>query len=679
MEVYRNVCPRNCFCTCSMLSYVENGKLIRVTGDSEHGFTKGKLCAKGYAYTQRVYDAKRILHPMRQYPRGSGRWHRITWDEAMDIVTRKMLELRGRYGSFWPICFNKQTGNIGMLHYALDGLFAALESTVVNGTSCWSAGLDAFLYTFGDMRKPDPEDMVNSKIIIIWGGNPAWTALHQMYYINQAHENGAKVIVIDPVFTATAAQADIFIQPKAGSDGALALGIAKYITKQNLYDQAFLKQFVEGGNEFIQYVANLSDQWIEEETGLPREAWQEVAHLYATQRPGCIWLGLGLQRHVNGGQNFRGILALAALTGNIGVSGAGVYYPSQEHWRLLTWQTRAAFLKKAEPAIRTVSLNNFAQEVSKLSDPPVKMLFLAGRDLWQDANTGALEAALEQMELVVQVDHFLNRSSHFADIFLPCTTQFEEWDLVPSYWHHWIAVNQKAIEPRGECRSDLQIAQNLAHRLNELAPGCVCTPQVGSEEEWVAQELSPELFESLNVTSFSKLLEKPRKLRVSPLAWADLKFPTPSGKLELKSGLAWADGFPLLPEFRTGSYPTVHYPYRLLTPHLNSGSNSQFTNLHWLSWGIDEPKLRINPRLAKKLKIQDNDRIRVYNNLGEVVLPVRITAMIPEDTILTYTGWFPDKNQINLLIDGKSCDMGIRGTGQPGIALYDTYVNLSVV
>ncbi|WP_200800653.1 molybdopterin-dependent oxidoreductase [Carboxydothermus pertinax] len=417
-KLFRNLCPRNCFSTCSILSYVEKGKLVRVSGDPAHGFTRGKLCAKGYAYVERVYSPKRILYPLRQFPRGSGNWRRISWDEALQIIASKMLELKGRYDSFLPVCLCKHYGNMGLLHYAPEALFDGLGSiTVTEGSACWSAGLDAYLYCTGTVEKSDPEDMVNSKVIILWGVNPAWTAVHQMYFIDQARNRGAQVVVIDPIFTATAIQADLYLQPKAGSDGALALGIAKYIVDNALYDEKFLVHHVYGYKAFFEYLKTISYDWVEDRTALPKEAIWEVAELYAKNSPAALWTGFGLQRHTNGGQNIRAIITLAALTGNLGKSGAGVYYASMKHWELFSFYTRDYISSKNPVLHRKVNINTLGKELEKIANPPVKMLWLTQRNLFQDAETASLKSALEDLELIVQVDQFMNQSSRYADIF----------------------------------------------------------------------------------------------------------------------------------------------------------------------------------------------------------------------------------------------------------------------
>jgi len=211
-QVFRNVCPRNCYGTCGILSHVKQGKLVKVEGDPAHGYSRGRLCAKGYAYPQYVYSPERLRYPLLQYPRGSGSWERISWEKALDLIACKLLELHDRYGTNLAAAFNKFSGNLGLLHYAVEGFFNSLGAhTRPVGNLCQAAGWDGQSCDFGEAVSPDPELMAQAAGIVIWGANPAATSLHQWHFINQARKKGAKLIVIDPVFTPTAAQADSYI------------------------------------------------------------------------------------------------------------------------------------------------------------------------------------------------------------------------------------------------------------------------------------------------------------------------------------------------------------------------------------------------------------------------------------------------------------------------------------
>lgn len=270
-----------------MLSYVCDGKLIKVEGDPAHGYTRGRLCAKGYAYTQYVYNPHRLRYPLMQYPRGSGKWQRISWDKVLEIIAEKILELNHRYGSNLATAFNKFSGNLGLLHNSIEGMFNSIGAhTRPIGNLCLAAGCDAQIYDFGRSVHPYPESMADAGLIVIWGANPAWTSVHQLHFINQARENGAKVIVIDPLFTATAAKADVYIQIKPGTDGMLALAVAKMLIERRDYDRQFVQNHLHGWQHFCRYLENhVSLEQATQVTGVKQEAIWELAHAYGSIKP----------------------------------------------------------------------------------------------------------------------------------------------------------------------------------------------------------------------------------------------------------------------------------------------------------------------------------------------------------------------------------------------------------
>lgn len=379
-QVFQSACPRNCYDSCSILSTVKGGVLKYVEGNPANTYTHGRLCAKGFSYTRSVYSPDRIKYPMRQVGRGSGKWERISWDEAFDIIAKQILSIKEEYGSTLPICLNKYSGNFNLLNYCVEGMMSSIGHTSrATGTPCWPAGIDAQTFDFGTIWNNDPEDLVNSKYLIIWGANPAWCSVHSMYLIEQAQRQGCKLVVIDPTLTQTASKADWYIQIKASTDGALALGMASYILEHDLVDRNWLQQNAKGYEEYFQYLReNITVEWAAKETGIEASVIEALAQEYATTKPANIWIGYGMQRHVNGGQNVRCIDTLAAMTGNIGVSGGGAQYAQLQAWGI---QYHAMKMKPpagtATEKARIININNFGREVLDAQDPPIKMLWIA--------------------------------------------------------------------------------------------------------------------------------------------------------------------------------------------------------------------------------------------------------------------------------------------------------------
>lgn len=686
VQTFRNVCPRNCYDTCAQISYVEDGILKKVEGDPKSTYTNGKLCLKGYNYTRRVYSPDRIKYPMKQVPRGSGNWERITWDEAMNTIAEKVLDLKKRYGSTLPICMNKYSGNFGITHYGIEGTMSSIGYTTrAIGTPCWPAGIDSQTYDFGTIVNNDPEDMANSKYIILWGSNCAWTGIHTMQFIEKARERGAKIVVIDPILTSTASKADLYIQVKASTDGALALGMARYILDNDMVDWDYVNANSIGFAEWAEYVQkNITLDWAAENTGVPKDVIIQLAHEYASAKPASVWVGYGMQRHTNGGQNVRAIDCLGLMTGNIGKSGGGINYAQLETWG---FNYHAMVMPAPEGSVgvkdangndvdRVVNMNNFAADVQALNDPPVKMLWIAARNpVSQDPDTNDIIKMFNSMELVVTVDSFFNPTVELSDIVLPATTHFEDWDVMASYWHHWVGINQRAIQPMYESKSDVEIAMELSKAMNALEPGSCTYPTSGDPEEWVAKEFNDGIHEMLGIYSYKDLIDGPRKAKISTAAWADGKFRTPSGKIEVHSEQAAANGLPAIPTWVEEMKAPAEYPIRFLTPHPQHGIHSQFQNLDWMMAANPEPLLELNPKLAAQHGIAQGDMVRVYNDLGEITVKAHLTETTPPDVIVSYEAWYKNSPfNVNYTVKAIPADMGKLATGMDGIAFHDNFV-----
>lgn len=676
--VTRHVCPRNCYDACGMLAYTRDGVLEKVEGDPSHGYTRGKLCVKGYSYVNRVYSPQRLKYPMYQDRRRPGKWRRISWDEALDLIAHKILELKERYGSHGALALNKYSGNFGILHNAMEGLFYSLgDTTIADGTPCWSAGLDAFTYDFGSYETSDPEEMARAKLIILWGVNPAWTAVHSLRFIYQAREQGAKVVVIDPVRTITARKAHYYLQVRPGSDGALALALAKILVEENWHDLEFLKERTLGWETFLAYLEQFDLNQAAKACGQDLKVIKFLAEMLGTIKPAFIWTGFGLQRHQNGGQNLRAINALAALTGNIGRSGGGVNYA-----QLTTWKFNYNILKypssqpQAKP--RKVNINNFAAALKTLDKPPVKFLWVSCRNLLtQDCGKGQLVEALKDLEFMVTVDHFFTPTAQYSDLVLPATTHFEALDVVASYWHHWVGINEQAIKPYYESKSDLEIAQLLSAKLNSLSPGSCSFPQKGTPEEFLEREFNEEFYELLGINHWSQLKEGPRRAQIPFTPWKEGKFSTPSGKFEFYSQRAQKQGLPPLAINIPGARPSAKYPYWFLTTHSLYGLNSQFQNLDWLQELNPEPSVIIHPRLGRKKRLQVGQWVKVFNDHGELMVKVQFSPNVAPDTILCYQTWYPERDfSLNLLVPHQATDMGELVTGFKGMAFYDVFVDI---
>jgi len=703
-QIFRNACPRNCYDTCSIKTYVKDGVVKFIEGAQESTFTKGGLCVKGYAYPRRVYSPDRIKYPMVQDGRRTGNWRRVSWDEAMDRIAKKILEIKEKDGNLLGMGLSKYSGNFGITNYGVEGMMSSLGYTTrFVGTPCWPAGIDAQNYDLGDMWCNDPEDMVKSRFVIIWGANPAWCSVHSMKYVNEAKRRGAKVVVIDPIFTQTAAKGDVYWQPETSSDGALALGMARHILDQGLVDTDFVNTHAIGFAEFAAYLReNVTVEWASQVSGIPAVQIREVAEEFATADPATIWIGYGMQRHTNGGASVRAIDALVAMTGNVGKEGGGARYGHLRTWgfnyhALLQKQPEGSTgfigatgpkgefdFTKGEAASftdRTVNINKTAQAILDTKDPVLRMLWVSCKNPFaQDFDRPKLEKAFDTLEMVVSVEQFFTETVNNSDIVLPVTTLFEEWTVNASYWHYWVGINEQAITPMYETKSNIEIAALLSRKMNELSPGSCTFPQDIDTREWLEKEFNQGMYDYLGIKHWTDLKNGPVKAKLaSSASWSDMKFGTPSGKYEFLSELCQQNGHDALPRYKEGR--KAYDEFRLLTPHTKFGLHSQFVNLDWMQEFNKEPFLYMHPDDAQEKKIADLDTVRVFNKVGELKIKVKLTSNVAKKSLVIYEAWFGAGNDFNVqnLVDDESSDMGAYKTGAPGVAIHGQFANVERV
>lgn len=680
-------CPRNCYDTCSVVSTVEDGVIKFITGNKNNTYTNGRLCVKGFTYPNYVYSPDRIKYPMKQAERGSGKWERISWDEAYEMIAKKILEIKEKHGSTLPICLNKYSGNFNALAYGIEGMMSSWGYTTrCQGTPCWPAGIDAQTFDFGTLLNSDPEMMVKSKYLILWGVNPAWTSVHSMHIVQKAKENGTKVVVIDPIMTDTAAKADEYIQIKASTDGALALGMAKYIIDHKLYDEKWMQENSIGYKEYMNYVENnITLEWAAEKTGIPVEVIERLAREYAAAKPAGIWIGFGMQRHTNGGAAVRAIDALVALSGNVGVVGGGANYGQLDSWGFNYAAMSAGTAPEGSggDGDRNININNFPAQVLALNnDPnaiPIEMLWVACRNpIAQDPETSVSYKAFDSIDFVVTADLWFNETVNQSDLVLPVCSIFETWGLHASYWHYWMNINEPAIDPLYESKCDVEIAMGISKKLNELQPGSCTYPTDRTMEEWVGMEMSDAFIEKFGFKSWRDILEKGTvKVEGYDAAWADGKFRTPSGKFEFLSETCASFGHHALPVYVEEVQVPEETPIRLLSPHFKYGLHSQFQNLDWMRSVNDEPYMEIHPVLAKAKGITEGSMVRVSNEIGFVEIKAKITKTVPEDAVVIYEAWYKDhKFNVNFLVKATPADMGACAMGQAGLAFHDQFVNI---
>ena len=345
--------------------------------------------------------------------------------------------------------------------------FSALGGcTTHRGSLCWSAGLAAQRYDCGAVLAHPFPDLLNARCILLWARNPADTSIHLVPYIRRARKNGARVVLIDPLTTASAALADMHIRINPGTDGALALGMAHLIIAEKLIDHDFVERYCSGYAQFKEMAAAYTPDRVAKITGIPAAQIRTLAKVYATVKPGTILIGYGVQRHSNGGNTIRAIDALAALTGNIGIPGGGANFANFRVTRFIDH----SFLDGADlaPQRRYYAKPRLATALGELRDPPIEFAYISrGNPLTQVGDSNALHRAFAQIPFKMVAEHFMTDSAAAADLVLPCTNFLEEEDIYfNSMSHSYINYGPRLLEAPGECRSEYSFLGELARLLS---------------------------------------------------------------------------------------------------------------------------------------------------------------------------------------------------------------------
>lgn len=660
MPVFRSTCPRNCYGSCGMLSHINGNKLTRVLGDPEHGYSKGRLCAKGYAMVQYALDDNRLKYPLLKIRRGSGNWRRISWDQAYEILAEKYLELYKIYGSNLAAGYYKGAGNQGFLHYATEGMYAGLGAhTYPEGKISITSGFNALGEVIDEYLSPDPEEMVNSKLIVLWGANPAVTNVHQMKFIYQARKEGGQLVVIDPILSVTGERADFFIQIRPGMDAWLAWGIAKHLLANKLINEEYLLQNTKEWQRYKQHLMNVKMEEVQAFTGVRIEVIEELANLFAKSHPSANWLGIGLQRNRFGGEAVRAISALAAMTGNFGYPGGGLYF---RHQNIKDFPL--ALAKPIQPHAKTYSrkipINNFAHKALDLQDPPLKLLWIScGNPLAQDHSLQAWEKLLRQLDFVVTVDLYLTRTAQESDMILPAASFFEAEDLHLSNWHYWLSINQKALPAFYETKSDLQIAREFSTKLNTLKPGFSTFPAEKEPLDWIESELTPHIRQLYDLDQVSDLYNSPKKLHTNnrlPRVNYQFSPPTPESLISLTESSQVK---------RFESDIGIDFPYYLFTPQSLLKIHTQYETLAWLN-PESEALIEVSEDIAHRHGISNGSQVKIFNQYGSLRGMAKVNHFLPPKMVVVGQS---DQYSINALISGNASNGSM-------VNFFDCKVNL---
>ncbi|MCF6094003.1 molybdopterin oxidoreductase family protein [Microaerobacter geothermalis] len=660
-QTHINVCPHDCWDTCSMQVTVENGKAVKLRGNPEHPVTKGFLCVKVNHYLDRVYHKDRVLYPMKRIgAKGEGIFERITWNEALQVVTDRFKQIIAEEGpeAILPYSY---AGTLGLLNFAsMDRrFFNKMGASQLERTICSAAGSVALDVTYGTRMGIDPEDMVYSKLIIVWGVNPLTSNVHQFPIIEEARKRGATFVVIDPYRHETAEKADIHIQPLPGTDSALALGIMHLLIKGDHVDHSFIKKYVQGYDELKVRVEEYTPERTAKITGLREEEIVQLAQLYATVRPSVIRAGYGIQRHTNGGEIIRNMSILPALIGAWEERGGGFLLSNSKAYPTNSDRLTRPDLLQGNP--RMINMNQIGEALLN-AEPPIKSMYVYNSNpacVAPNQNKVIKGLMREDLFLVVH-EQLMTDTAKYADILLPATTQLEHWDIHPSYWHLYIQLNEPAIQPLGEAKPNTEVFRLLAKGMGYTDP---CFND--SDLDLIRQALETDHPHYRGITLESLLEKKYIKLNVEDEYFQPYKkgFPTSSGKIEVKSekvkelGLEDIPNYHPLKESREGN-PELYrkYPLAFITPAAKHFLNSTFGNIDVLKRREKEPTVFLHPLDASARGIEDGDQVRVYNDRGECILTARVGNKTRPGVAISPSLWW-GKN-VNQTTSDALTDMG---------------------
>jgi anaerobic selenocysteine-containing dehydrogenase len=650
-KVY-GACPHDCPDTCSVISEVKDGRVVRFYADPEHPVTHGWLCAKVRPYLDHVYHPDRLRYPLRRIgPKGSGQWRRISWDEALAEIGARWRAIIEQFGAEAILPYS-YSGTLGLVQMLVSSarFWNRLGASQLQRSICGAAAEFAITTTLGVRRSPNYEDVSHSQVVIVWGHNPVSTAPHFMPHLKKAQRRGCKLVVIDPRRTRTARGADWHLAPKPATDGALALGLARIIVDEGWADEAWLARHSVGWRRLRRRLSDYPLEKVSLIVGLPEADIVKLARLYATNRPSKIKIADGLQRHRNGGQTVRAISTLPAITGQYGMGGGGLAYSTSD-----TVQWANATLNRWQgcpPPGRWVNMNRLgAALLGEIDDPPIKSLFVFGANpVAVNPNASRVVQGMQRQDLFTVVHElFMTDTAEFADIVLPSTSQLEQKDLHKAYGHTVLNYNRQAIPPLGESISNWELMGRLAREMGFQEPWLYQSPDEVIDELLRASTVCNPALGDVTLEQLKSRGSLPLRLE-SDVPFSDGRFPTPSGKVELYAQSLADQGIDPLPawipsddigadkgEFRDGTLPPGQ-SLNLISGAAHHFVSSTLANQPGLLQREGEPFLEIHPQDAAARDISDGDMVIVENGRGWCDLRAVVTEGIRVGVIASPKG-----------------------------------------
>ncbi|MFO7696321.1 MAG: molybdopterin-dependent oxidoreductase [Anaerolineae bacterium] len=677
-------CTLDCGSRCELVACVEDGRLVRIdtpTGREDSvQFPRLIPCVRGRAHRRVLEAPERLLHPLiHSGTRGAGFWREAPWDEALDLVACRLSEALAQHG---PASILHATGAGSLSGRGFTGASASQRFfsywapvTDVSGNMSVHNIIVAQQWMLGrHLPGSDRATLLDSRLILLWGHNPAETHMgpNTAHFVAEARDRGAHVVLLDPRLTDSGVLADEWIPLRPGTDAALAAAMAWVIVNEGLHDGEFVARCVDGFEAYRGYLFGQDDGvaktpgWAEPITGVPAETILVLARRYATDRPAALLAGWGPQRALFGEQAVRALIALACVSGNVGLRGGGVG----------GYGTRGgdAFGVAHLPTgpykpVRRLPPGSWAPLIleDQLRPRPAVLYSVASNLVNRSQSSLACLAALERVPFVIVQDPFMTPTARHADVVLPVTMDLERSDLVTSWGHDsHLFDSQQAIEPAGESHNDYWVMARLAERLGF---GQQYT-QGRTEEEWLAaiKRSTPLPWPQAAAEGILRRDPPPREeleaFRTDPVRH---RLSTRSGRIELANAEAIGYGLPLLPAYIPSVAPPGDYPLQLLTPHHKTRSNSCLAANRWLQQ-VEPHGVCISAADARERGIAQGDMVLVSSPSGTIRIRARVTEGIMPGVVSVPQGTWVSVDADGIDIGGCAntlTGLGLSPTGGP--------------
>lgn len=660
-EIRHSVCALDCPDCCSLQVTVENGRGTRLRGDPSHPVTRGFLCGKVTQYLEREYSPQRLLYPQRRKgAKGEGCFERISWEEALDTIARRLTAVAAEFGpeAILPYSYG---GTLGFLNGAgMDRrFFHRLGASRLDRTICATAGAAGTIVALGARYCTEPEQFRHARLILCWGANILGTNVHLWPFIVEARRNGARLYTIDPRKNRVGAVSDkhFFVNP--GSDAALALAMMHVIIGEGLYDADYVARYTDGFEDLREKVKSWTPQRAADLTGIAADEIVQLAREFATTRPAVIRLNYGPQRSERGAMATRIISLLPVLTGSWKDLGGGLQLSTSQAFHVNRDGLELPDLQKIALGreARIINMSELGRTLTESLEPPVKALVVYNSNPAAVApNRNAVVRGLRRDDLfTVVLEQFQTDTADHADILLPVTTFLEHTDVYFAYGHYYLQLARPALPAPGETKSNVEIFRLLARRMG-FDDACFRD----SEDDMIRTLLdSPHPFvkgitlEDLDREHFVRLrLPEP----FQPFAQGN--FGTPDGKCRFR---AEELGYEPPVESRFGDVELRHdFPFELISPKNDDSMNSTFG--YRAHADRETGTLHMHSADAARLGIRPADAVRVYNRRGSCILEAAVDGSVAVGVVCApSTRWpklAPDKANVNVLTSERLTDDG---------------------